>query len=139
MDDRRCGSCGATKPVGEFNWRRKSKNQRDSMCRLCRAEYKRAHCEANKQRYVDNAIARRKRIGAERMRLIVEYLRAHPCVDCGEDDVLVLEFDHRGDKLFGISIDPFEPSSKKWRSATSYAQTVTAEGAPSAVASFVRR
>jgi 5-methylcytosine-specific restriction endonuclease McrA len=73
------------------------------MCRLCRAAYKKVHYQANKQRYVDNATARRKRLGEERMQLIVDYLRTHPCVDCGEPDVLVLEFDHLGDKLCSIS------------------------------------
>lgn len=33
-----------------------------------------------------------------------EYLSTHPCVDCGNDEVEVLEFDHvRGEKLFNVS------------------------------------
>lgn len=38
-----------------------------------------------------------------RVELLIEFFRDNPCVDCGEDDPVVLEFDHLRDKEFSIA------------------------------------
>lgn len=43
-----------------------------------------------------------KRFRQRKRARLVEYLKTHPCVDCGNTDARVLEFDHRRDKKFGI-------------------------------------
>jgi hypothetical protein len=102
-DTRRCGRCGEIKPLTEFNWRRKGRGQRDNMCRGCRSAYKREHYLANRQRYVDQARDRKRLLALERTIYLIEYFRSHPCVDCGEADAVVLEFDHLGDKSFEVA------------------------------------
>ena len=97
-----CYRCGLTKPVEEFAWRRKARGQRDTFCRGCRSEYGKEHYRANRQRYIDQAAVQKRRLQLERTTYLLEYFTTHPCVDCGEQDPLVLEFDHLGDKLFAI-------------------------------------
>jgi hypothetical protein len=99
---RTCGRCAKVKAFEEFAWRRKARSQRDNYCRPCRAAYKQEHYAANKQRYIDRALRRKQAIAEERACYLVEFFRTHPCVDCGESDPVVLEFDHLGDKAFNI-------------------------------------
>lgn len=66
-------------------------------------EASRRHYEKNR----DHLIAKAKessKITRVRIRAyITEHLKAHPCVDCGETNAIVLEFDHVRDKDFNIS------------------------------------
>jgi hypothetical protein len=67
------------------------------------AAYNRAHYLANRQAYIDRARKRNRAIIDERTAFLLEYFRSHPCVDCGDADPVVLEFDHVADKQFTIS------------------------------------
>jgi hypothetical protein len=90
----KCYRCGEVKAAEEFAWRRRRKNQRDSFCRPCRSAYGREHYLANKQRYIDQAAVSKRKIRLERTRYLIEFFATNPCVDCGETDPVVLEFDH---------------------------------------------
>jgi len=110
---RKCYRCGELKPIEEFAWRRKARGQRDSFCRPCRSAYGKEHYAANRQRYIEQAAASKRRLTLERTRYLLEYFKRHPCVDCGESDPVVLEFDHLRDKAFAIGQ---ALSRRGWRS-----------------------
>jgi hypothetical protein len=99
---RRCGGCGEWKSASDFAWRRRSRGQLDNLCRPCRSEYHRQHYEANRDRYVAQARDRKRALALQRTAYLIEDFRSHPCVDCGEPDPVVLEFDHLRDKSFNI-------------------------------------
>jgi hypothetical protein len=101
------------KPEDEFAWRRQTKGQRDTMCRLCRSAYGKEHYAANRQRYIDQAKTQKQRLMLERTRWLIDYFKAHPCVDCDEMDPIVLEFDHLREKSFAIGA---ELSRRSWDS-----------------------
>jgi len=104
--------CGELKPPEEFSWRRKYKVQRDSFCKPCRSAYGKEHYAANRQRYIDQAGAVKRRVTRERTLRLIEYFKSHPCTDCGEADAVVLEFDHLRDKAFAIGP---QLSRKSWK------------------------
>jgi hypothetical protein len=103
LQTRRCNRCGELKPLDTFAWHRKASGQRQHHCRECQKVIGREHYLANRQRYIEMEARRKKARNEQRMRQLIEFLREHPCVDCGESDPLVLEFDHLENKRFNVS------------------------------------
>lgn len=76
------------------------KGKRKSICKFCQAKYwkewyanpenKRAHIAHNK--ITSDALIKRD------YAYIDEYLKSHPCSECGEERITVLQFHHRDDE-----------------------------------------
>lgn len=66
-------------------------------------EAKRRYYERNKETVKIKARNHTRETRAKVKRWIYAYLKEHPCMDCGEADPIVLEFDHIRDKKFNIS------------------------------------
>ena len=99
METQVCNHCHKTKPIEEFSWRWKQSGQRQRTCRVCQSKQKKRWYEKNKKSHKEK-IYENKQQNIEAARAYVwDYLLAHPCIECGEADPAVLEFDHvRGEK-----------------------------------------
>jgi hypothetical protein len=88
---KKCVTCHETKPLDDFNVRRASSDGRQPRCRQCWRDYYLQNTER-----VREAVGRRiERVQAAHRSRLAEHLAAHPCIDCGESDIRVLDFDHR--------------------------------------------
>lgn len=76
-------------------------------------DYQRAYYERNREKVKRQAAECNRRKRESHRKMTHEYLLAHPCVDCGEGDPVVLEFDHRNpaEKSFNIG----EALGKTWQ------------------------
>ena len=90
-----CSTCRRSLPCSEFNVRSASSDGYQSVCRPCNKTRARRY-------YTENVVTHRKAVAAQlaktraaHLERIGNHLLAHPCVDCGEDDIRVLDFDHR--------------------------------------------
>lgn len=101
---KRCSKCGEEKPLSAFAKSASRRDGRTTYCRLCMQAYNAAYYQRTKHRHNPARAARRRQVRAELTANLIAYLQQNPCVDCGESDVLVLQFDHRGEgKLFHIA------------------------------------
>lgn len=100
MNERRCGQCKITKPIQEFVKNRTHKGGYGYECKDCRRDRYLANIDYYRKKSSESS-KRRKAIAQS---WIADYLADHHCVDCGESDPIVLEFDHvRGEKLSHIA------------------------------------
>lgn len=63
-------------------------------CKYCQSELSRFHYQNNKQAYKARSSARKTQILIENKPRLYAYLTSHPCIDCGQIDIRLLEFGH---------------------------------------------
>lgn len=99
-----CSICKEEKSEESFYFQNKLAGTRGAYCKPCRATYHKEYYTKNRAHLIAEA-KRNSNIAKERVKALKEeYLSNHPCVDCGEADSIVLEFDHvRGEKRFNIA------------------------------------
>lgn len=98
-----CSKCRESKPLSDFGNNKSKVDGKQTCCKPCvksiNAVYYKISPEKNTAR---RAYSVRARIISQQF--VWDYLKSHPCVDCSEDDPIVLEFDHvSGTKSFNIS------------------------------------
>jgi hypothetical protein len=94
-----CSKCQTPKELSKFRKRKNSIDGYSGICKVCSSDYQKEHYQKNKQIYKDKSSVWR---NSERDKFN-DYLNTLSCIDCGESDPIVLEFDHQVDKKFNIS------------------------------------
>ena len=94
-----CKKCNEIKSTDSFAKASRRKDGLQPWCRECVATRDRERYLNDKKKHRSWNTKRRDKY----YDMVTAYLHEHPCVDCGEPDIVVLEFDHvRGKKLFTI-------------------------------------
>ena len=118
METKLCTRGNHEQPVELFSKRLKAKDGLMNWCKTCVATYER-------ERYQNGDRERKERNRArtiERARAFIwDFLSGHPCVDCGESDPIVLQFDHRDDvtkvcnvsEMYGRSVKSIQEEISK--------------------------
>ena len=93
MNNKVCTLCLKEKPVSDFYT---DNGYARSRCKLCFVLNRKS---VGKEKLKEQRIG----IKTRNKRYIRDYLTGHPCVDCGETNPVVLEFDHvNGNKLGNV-------------------------------------
>ena len=86
-----CKKCGVDKEYKEFSKNRRRKDGHQDNCKACIKIRDAEQYVKSKPKFAKWSKDRRLRV----RKLVFEYLLTHPCVECSERDIIVLEFDHR--------------------------------------------
>jgi hypothetical protein len=78
----------------EFALKDSSTGLRHNTGKQCHCEYAKKNYRENRARYLAKTSRLNRQYRKRNIEYVTEYLLAHPCVDCGERDIEVLEFDH---------------------------------------------
>lgn len=119
-----CPICKVLKPRTEFPKTKFGSMGTGSYCFPCDSAFKATdHIKHKEKRHKSNR-SRRATFTNRNRKIIHEHLLANPCVRCGLTDIMVLEFDHLGSKLFGVAADADWAAEEKIRAEIAKCQVL---------------
>lgn len=99
-----CYKCRITKNLLEFSPSKSTKDGYNYYCKVCRNIDQRKRYKTNPYKKEDSA-KNHMNLKIRNREFVWEYLSTHPCIDCGDTRIPVLEFDHvRGTKRTNIGL-----------------------------------
>lgn len=102
-----CIECKNQRTLEDFSWKNKKLGLRHSRCRICHRLFCKKWYDSNKEKQLECVRKNNVRYKDRNREYIWEYLLKHPCVDCGETDPVILEFDHREPKHKSCNVSDF--------------------------------
>lgn len=93
-----CKNCNLEKDSIDFRPNKAKKDGLQYYCKACDKIFQKQWYEKNKKRLIKKAIARNEKQKEVLRTYVLNYLKEHCCISCGESDIVVLEFDHLFDK-----------------------------------------
>lgn len=104
METKICTKCKEIKILSDFNKNKTRKDGYSNICRECSNLKSKEYYNDNREKHKIIIGERNKRIRKENQRKYFDVLSQSYCIDCGEKDPVVLEFDHKDnvDKIDGV-------------------------------------
>ncbi len=89
-----CTKCKNDYQLDQFQFRNQTKNVRHKRCKQCMSRYYKRYYRDNRKQMMARAKVWTKKETSKNQKYLQEYLIQHPCIDCSNNDIRVLEFDH---------------------------------------------
>ena len=100
---KKCIKCEQLKNENEFHFKNKKIGKRKNTCKCCQKKYRKYYYNENRDRLIKYSIESSKKITLRNQQYLWDYLKNRPCIDCGNDNPIVLEFDHREEKITEVT------------------------------------
>lgn len=93
-----CTKCEKDLPEEEFHFKVKSEGKRKTICKTCTKKYRKLYYDDNRESAIAYSLESNKERMVRNQQFVWDYLKEKHCVNCGEKDPIVLQFDHINEK-----------------------------------------
>lgn len=109
-----CPGCEAERPAEDFPPNKARSDGLGSVCRVCQRLLNNASWARHGEKRRETKALYLRRVRQENRRRVLEYLSRCSCEDCGETDVIVLEFHHLDPSLKRAAVATLVSEGQPW-------------------------